>query len=528
MTFRYRAFFFVLFAAIAGFLWLWGINLPYAGLYNTNNNYLSLAVRNYLRYGLFNLHFLPTYFTGVTFPPPNAFYLHHPILMFLSAILPFVLFGFGNWVVHVAPLLYNLGGVFMVYKISRLLYGRKVALLSLFLAAYFPMTTFFWKLIFFEQITMLFNLLILYFALKYIQNSNSKYLYAVGLFSFFAGLSDWPAFYLIIPFGLLFFTIFKRKAFPILLYYVMPLTITLAIFLFSVYVTKGNFSDLATSGANRILHQEMTHVSLLWLKYPINYLLRFAIYFTPLSILFFVTWGRGLFRNRLSGFSLSQFSLLALFILGISNTIAFPTTSWSYSYFLYYFIPFLAISGGVFLKSLKPTALISCILFIVIWSVTVNYFKISQWQKHVWKYQAMKQFAGKLVPHETIGIVNFPGDLFENYYFLQTIPMLQADLTAWVAGVRYPDVKHVVYACADACTPTELNLLQNVSVTHDLDRFETGQSGAWLISKNGNKKTAEPVYEKTILPADTSTIPLDQPIISLYRSIKQFLDIGQL
>src|SRR5436190_1099489 len=77
-------------------LWLWGINYPYVGIYNTNNNYLSLAAKNYLRFGFTILKFAPTYFAGQTLPVQIPYYLHHPILIFPLSTIPYMIFGFHN------------------------------------------------------------------------------------------------------------------------------------------------------------------------------------------------------------------------------------------------------------------------------------------------------------------------------------------------------------------------------------------------------------------------------------------------
>ncbi len=154
-------------------LWFWGINYPFAGMDNANNNYLMLAARNFVRFGFLRLRFNPTYFAGHILPAPIPFYLHHPVLIFSLSALPLIMFEFHNWGVHGANLLFLFGDIVMIYAIGSLVWNNKVGLWAAGLAAIFPMTTFFWKYIFFEQGSMFFNLLIFYFVYKYSKRSKN-------------------------------------------------------------------------------------------------------------------------------------------------------------------------------------------------------------------------------------------------------------------------------------------------------------------------------------------------------------------
>lgn len=134
----------VILLCFVGFaLWLWGINYPFTGTYNANNNYLALAAKNYQRFGFVRLKGFPTYFAGGQLPSPVPYYLHHPILIFPLSAIPFMIFGFHNWVVHVTNLLFLLGDIFLIYKIGELVWNRKVGLWAAGLTTIFPMTSFF-------------------------------------------------------------------------------------------------------------------------------------------------------------------------------------------------------------------------------------------------------------------------------------------------------------------------------------------------------------------------------------------------
>lgn len=510
-------------------LWLWGIFLPYVGLYSTNNNYLALAVRNYLRFGLLHLNLLPTYYTGIGPVPESAFYLHHPILIYLTAIVPFVIFGFKNWVVHVMPFIFNLASLLMIYAVAKEMYHRKIAIFAILLAAFFPMMTFFWKLIFFEPITLFFDLTVFYFAIRYLKKSQTKYLYLLAVCSFLAGLSDWPAIYWLFPFSFLLFTKYKIKAKYILLAYTIPLSVAFGLFFFSVYKILGNFSDLFLAGAGRAIHAEMTAVPFWWLKYPLNYLLRFIIYFTPLSIIYLILGAKSILTKRWRERTLTDLAMLMLFIFGLTNTLIFPTASWGYSYFLYYFIPFLAISGAKILNRINSRKVhIAVFLFIILWSITVNYFKIAQWQKHAWKYAALQVFASKFEPHEIIGIADFPGDLIENYYLHPTQILSRNEIIAWFAGLKYPNIKKVIYACPGICGVHDFELASEASSASTVISFRNSQYAAWIFIKNNYQNNASEPLPTSIVSESGKIRSTDESVSNVYRLLIKFLDLGQL
>lgn len=230
---------FILLLFIAGFaFWMWGINFPYAGMDNANNNYLSLAAKNYERFGFIRLNFFPTYFAGGQLPTPVPYYLHHPVLIFPLSSIPFMMFGFHNWVVHITNLLFLLGDIFLIYKIGAFVWNRKVGIWAAALAMIFPMTSFFWKYIFFEQGSLFFNLLVVYYFLRYLKFRNKLNLFYIFLFSLLSGLLDWGVLYLMIPL-LVYIVSLKKKAYKPFFLYTMASTISIGFFMLSVYLLRG-------------------------------------------------------------------------------------------------------------------------------------------------------------------------------------------------------------------------------------------------------------------------------------------------
>ena len=347
-------------------LCLWGVNYPFVGGYNANNNYLMLAAKNYLRFGFLQLRFFPTYFTGAHLPVPVPYYLHHPIFIFLFTTIPFVFFGFHNWVVHVANFLLLVGDIFLIYKIGELVWNKQVGLWAAGLAFIFPMTTFFWKYMMFEQGSMFCNLFLFYFLYAYLKNKRDQYILFIFLSALCSGLMDWGVLYLFIPLIVLAIGTKKNLGKP-LVAYLSAAVISVGFFMLSVYLFRGGFTELSSAISVHAFTPALYGLSF-WPGRLLGItLLRFVVYFTPFSLL----WFGGIRKSK---------TLLFFFLFGCMNIIVLPTVTWEDSYFLFYFTPFLAFGGALWITRLEKNkrSILFILIAIILWSITVNYLKIQQ------------------------------------------------------------------------------------------------------------------------------------------------------
>lgn len=404
---------------VAGLLLaLWGINYPFAGGYNANNNYLTLAAKNLLRFGV-----IPTYFAGKTLPIPIPFYLHHPILVFILSAIPFILFGFHNWVVHAANFIFIIGDLFLLYKIGEFAWNKKIGLWAAGIAAIFPIFTYFWKYIFFEQGSMFFMLCVIYFLLYYFKKPSPRYLLYIFVFALLAGFTDWGVLYLLVP-----LLVFGRKVTKPLIAYSAAAAVSIGLFLLTVYLLRAGFGDLRQAISVHAYTPQLFRLSAWPLRLILITIVRFAIYFTPLSFL----WFGYVKKNRL---------LLCLFLLGCMNIVVLPTVTWENSYFLFYFIPFLAFAGALWMEKHAKWWIVAAI---IIWSITVNFLKLAQIKKQFWQYDAAVAVNKEVPPYETVGVINFSGDILEQYFYHPTQPMTPAELPFWQAKKKYTDITYVV------------------------------------------------------------------------------------
>lgn len=508
-------------------LWLWGINYPFVGIYNTNNNYLSLAAKNYLRFGVWNLKLFPTYFAGEHFLPGGPYYLHHPILIYLLEALSVFVLGTADWVIHAPHVLFTIGSMGMIYVIARKLWSQKVALWSLGLAVIFPMTGFFWKYMLFEQECLFFNLVVYYFVICFARKPKPRYLVAIFFATLLSGFVDWGVLYLLFPFIIFFFTKFGRRLKPAFIVYVAGTLLSLGLFLFGVLILQKGFDELFSAIWSRSYTAELVSLSYWPARLFAVSFIRTILYFSPFAIV------SGVYIVKLIGhresWKLPDITLVFFFLFGLLNLIFLPTATWGHSYFLYYFIPFFAWAGGVWLerREKKPWVIWFWVFVLIGTSVVVNYFKIEQVKKQLWKYDVAVQINKKLEPYEIVGVVNFAGDVFENYFFHPSQPIRYTGLASWMTGVDYPGVTHAVFVCAGTCTEGELQEVERVKGSSIVETYSAGGNQAWFITKQlAKQKTTEIV--DTITPSIQTSVKEGSIFLRWYRAVRDALNVGQI
>lgn len=513
---------------IAAYLWLWGVNDPYVGSYNTNNNYLSLAAKNYLRFGYLRLKFFPTYFAGQNLPFQVDYYLHHPILIYLLVTIPFTLFGFQNWVVHVVPFIFAVGSLVVLYEIGAYLWNRSIGIWAVVLAALFPMSSFYWKYIFFEQICLFFNLLVVYVFLKYIKEKQEKYLKYVFLFSLFSMLADWGGLYLLVPLTIFFFSNYRQQAIRAYRVHVLAVLLGSVFFLISVAFLKGSLWEMFHAIYTRSYSSELLSLTYWPFRLILVTFIRIALYFTPFVFLGLYLPIKFLSRLRTSRLSLQDVVVLLLFVLGVLNLVVLPTASWGHSYFLYYLIPFFALTGGFVLSAIEKKKLfLYCILgAVVLWTVSVNFLKLEQLRKQYWKYDVALEVNKDLSPYETVGVTNFAGDVFENYFLHPSQPMVPEEVGEWLVGEKYARVKHLVFTCEGNCTSAELHFIDDVSPQVAVLHYRAGYERAWFLSRLpiGGKASVQ----ERVLMARKGILNEGSVLFTVYRFLRDRLSAGQI
>lgn len=522
---RYKFVTLFLFVGIA--TWLWGVNYPFVGIYNANNNYLSLAAKNYLRFGFTRLGFLPTYFAGKVLPNPVPYYLHHPTLIFPLSTFPFMVFGFQNWVVHATNFFFLLGDIGVIYLIGSFVWNKRVGLWAAGLAAIFPMAGFFWKYIFFEQGSMFLNLLAFYFFIKYLSNQKRAHLFAIFLFSYLSGLIDWGVLYFFLPLLIFVFSKYAKVARVAFAVYGAAAGVSLASFIVQVYIAQHGLTILTHAVGVRAIAGELTSLPFWPIRLIAISIIRTGLYFTPFA---FVS-GWFAYKHHGKGFAdIPSATLLSFFIFGVLNIVFLPTATWGHSYFLFYLIPFFAFVGALWFAAHENAhkVIFTWTVIIILSSVAVNYLKLQQVTKQLWKYDAAAAINQTLTPYETIGVVNFAGDVLENYFFHPTRAMTPDEANLWTSGRLNQDVDHTVFTCAGTCTTAELESINRFKLTAEVRAFTYGGNTAWVVTRTPGI-VAQHILQPAVEPsAVTPAVNEGSVILRFYRILRDTLNVGQI
>ena len=83
------------------------------------------------------------------------------------------------------------------------------------------LTSFFWKYMFFEQSSLFFTLLTLYFSVRYWKTPGLTYLIGIAISACLGGATDWYGGYLIFGYIYLFFVREKKHVWPTFWAYVV-------------------------------------------------------------------------------------------------------------------------------------------------------------------------------------------------------------------------------------------------------------------------------------------------------------------
>jgi hypothetical protein len=175
------------------------ISQPWNGLDGSDGARCSSIARNYLRYGVFSLRFgQATNHEQVSDRSYLSYYQHHPPLPPLLTAGTFALLGESETAARLAPIVFSLGSILLVFSIARRAYDEHVALWSAFFFATFPGVLFFALMPMYEAPTIFFILLCMWFYQRILDEKGVLSL--IGFFgSLGAGLlTDWPV-YLFVP-----------------------------------------------------------------------------------------------------------------------------------------------------------------------------------------------------------------------------------------------------------------------------------------------------------------------------------------
>jgi len=348
--------------------WVVGINKPFVDINHYNDAAFANMGRNYLKLGFWETKLGPVWEVNPKQPKPYFYYLHHPPLVALLTGVSFSIFGVHEWSARIIPILFSLGSLILIYLITKKLYDRKRAVVSLFFAAIMPLFFIFGKMVCHEAPTLFFSLLMLYFYLMFLDNE--KYFKWIIFGQVFGLLSGWPIFYMS---GLIFihYNFFIRKMgfrlkkilvdkFFILL--ASPILFFVSWLIYAKLLT-GSYGGISGVHSGKVAYEglfksflQATGFIHMWSADFVNgFILKIFSYFlvyTTLPLAFLSSYY--CVSASKNEDKKSRAVLLGLFCFGLIHIVLFSSGGvMNHPFWIYYFIPAIAISSAIVFNNIK-------------------------------------------------------------------------------------------------------------------------------------------------------------------------------
>ncbi|MEI6335813.1 MAG: glycosyltransferase family 39 protein [Methylococcaceae bacterium] len=258
------------------------ISQSWVGIVEADGALFSQIAENYLRYGIWNLHF-----GQATTPMPVTdlaqlhYYQHHPALLPLLTAGSFVLFGESEAAARGLPIVLTLGSITLLFFISRRIYDESLALLATGIFATLPAILFIGRKPGYEAPTLFFILLTLGCYLNYRESKRGIYL--TGLFASLGAalMTDWPA-YLLVPALAIHYGWYEKNN-----RIINPIVLGLPLFSLAMLCLFGFFSYLSDpQSIESVVYQGMTYMGLIGKDTPLALIYTEAtVTFTPMQFI---------------------------------------------------------------------------------------------------------------------------------------------------------------------------------------------------------------------------------------------------
>lgn len=521
-----------LFCLLFVFLWFIGVRLPFVGIYNANNNYLLLGGRNFLQFGFRELSFLPTYFVGGSLPPFIPYYLHHPTGMFFLTAWMVQIFHGAPWSVHVVPFVFTLGSLVVLYALIRDVAGKRVAAWSAFFAASFPMVAVFWKYMMFEQASLFFTLLVFWCAHSLLKKPDTKTVWYLLLVSLGGALVDWYGAYALFAFTYLLWVRGKdMRVRNVFAAYAIGTVIGFGAYAWSLSVA-GNWQAAWEGYRARSLTSELSVLAFWPVRLVLVTALRMVLYFTPLLIFLKKFPKEKSDTRRDNGLSIGELSAM-FFIVGVVNLVVMPAATWGHSYFLYYAVPFVAFYLGqqvAVREAMLRQGVWGIIIVQLVCSVGISMLKAQQVAKQSWKYDMALAVEEFIPPYTKVAVLNFPGDVLEQYTHHPTVVFDTSRAEQWATGERNEEhIQYMLVTCVGTCTPNEYAFIKTLKQVKGVREFTyPGQIG-WLVGGEPRERPRMFTRYERVMPGSASDTKEDASFpLRVYRRVRDVMGSTQL
>ena len=327
--------------------WQWGHN-------GYNGAAFSQAARNTLRFGV--LAQAP-YHTGLSPPPVEALYTHHPLLLHLHLVAGFALFGVEEWVARSVPAAYSVGALILVCLLVARYRDRATALAAAVLYATIPLNLIFANMVNHEQGCIFWSLGLLYSYLRWRDTALARYGALAFVCVSMAMQFDWAGYYIAFAVALHAFVEGVRagrrarrrasaesspglwnRRFTFVVVFSGVVLMNTAVFFGWIAIARGNlldmwgaFSERTEPGTNYLTQQAARLFSLQG----------------PVPVLLLMVWLVKVTQRRRRGLTCPLDMVVLTFLFAqLVHSSVFQKAGSVHTYWTYYLNPALAIAGG--------------------------------------------------------------------------------------------------------------------------------------------------------------------------------------
>lgn len=506
-----------------------GVRTPFVGPYGNQSASYSLQAQNYLKFGYQNLRLAPLDEVSVRNGSTNSYYLHHPPgLQILISIFQKFLGANSIIAVRLPFILGTIATVILLGEIARLFFGDKFRIVTYVLSSTIPMIVSFANLIQFEILLLPIVLATILIYLRILKSPSPLKTVLLACLLLIGLLIDWP---------MVFFSVYlgvgnlvnKRKNLKLsLLLFTIPLLFVGVYYIYTVQVL-GDSSYLLKAFYGRTISTLPFNLPNPLVYFSSVFLIRFLIYFTPLSAL-------GVIYFYWVGFKISQsinkIVYLILGLFGVTNLILFPNGAYIHPYWAYYLIPPVIIGLLFLIKSFWAGQralrffLIIAIFVHLVASGAVIYFKDQQVRKAVWQQEFVAKLGKVTTSHDRI-LVNwdFNTDLIRFDLHRNVDSFWQIENPRLYLQNNLGRYDYLIYSCWTNCPPQAVSTQDSLKANFQVV-FSDPENHAQLfdlhsaVISEGNKN------QNTM--RQSPTFPKQGKLTQIYKQVRDYFVLEQI
>jgi len=317
------------------------INKPFWGQFDWTGAWFGTIARNYLQIDISKTKLAPITVAGTSDPTLWSYYNHYPVTYPLIIAGSLAVFGDHEWAIRLVPIIFSVLMLGVFYLLCRRFFHPLVGVFGILSILVTPMFIYYGKLPVHEQPVLFLSLLAVYFYL-------AKRFRLMTLFVASSFAVSWTGAYILLLISThAFFT--QRK----MLIKFLPAYLILgaiAVLHLAHIAVSSDFKDFGNAVAERTMSGGS----------PIAFVIKqarwfLALYTKPLaliSLLGLIFWRKPL--------------LLMFFVWGFFQWLVVNRIMWIHDYMLIYFLPFVALSSGIFFHKLWDKNKIVCIVSLVV------------------------------------------------------------------------------------------------------------------------------------------------------------------